>query len=358
MRNRLAAACGTVLAALLPIALTPAPASAAAPSPVPVVTGLDDPYSLQFTGGNTAMVAENGTGEVTRVNTATGATRTLLSGAAGVAAATQRDGRLYVAIGGPDEQGPPAAGKYAPTSVLSARADGTGVRVLADLERYELRHNPDGQVQFVDGKPVDALSNPFAIAAYRYGVLVADGGGNDVLRIDPATGRVSTFFVPPTVRSGACKGAPNNPGTTGCDAVPTGVTVRNGSVYVSTLGAEAPGAGRVYRLNARTGAVQRVWRGLTAPTGIAVTTDETLYLSELLHGTPAEGPGPGFDPASVGRITRIAPGGRRTHAAVTLPIGVQLHAGRLYATSWSVAGAFLGAPGRGQVVRVSPYAFR
>ena len=124
--------------------------------------------------------------------------------------------------------------------------------MIADLGKYELAHNPDGQVQFVDGKPVDALSNPFAMTMSRYGLIVADGGANDVLRVDPSTGRVSTFFVPHTVTDvKAClaPGAQSNPGTVGCDPVPTGVAVSRGSVYVSTLGAEQPG--RRARLQAR-----------------------------------------------------------------------------------------------------------
>ena len=345
MDKRISLACGTaVVAALLPVALTATPASAAAPASTAVVQGLDGPFGLDFTGPYTAVVAENASGEITRVNTRTGATKTLISKAAGVAGVTQHDGKLFAVISGPNEQGVPPTGRYRPTTVLRANPDGTGVQVIANLERYELRHNPDGQVQFVDGKPVDALSNPFSMSAYRYGLLIADGGANDVLRVDPTTGRVSTFFVPPTVKGGACKGRPNNPGTTGCDAVPTGVTVANGSVYVSTLGGEAPGAGRVYKLNARTGEVQRTWWNLTSPTGIAVTTDETVYLSEVIHDAP-EGP--------PGRIKKILPNGRRTHAAVAMPVGLQLHGGDLYATANSLAG-----PGAGQVVRLSPFAFR
>ena len=123
-----------------------------------------------------------------------------------------------------------------------------------------------------------------------------------MLRVDPSTGRVSTFFVPHTVTDvKAClaPGAQSNPGTVGCDPVPTGVAVSRGSVYVSTLGAEQPGAGRVYKLDERTGKVQRVWRGLTSPTGIAVRDDGTVYVSEVLYGAPAgDGPPPpGFDPA-------------------------------------------------------------
>ena len=93
---------------------------------------------------------------------------------------------------------------------------------VANLD-YERSHNPDGQPQFSpnNGEPLDSLSNPFAVSAVGpRGVLVADGGGNDVLSVS-RPGKVRTFFVPPLVNTGGCKGAPNNaPGhPKGCDPV-------------------------------------------------------------------------------------------------------------------------------------------
>lgn len=346
------------------LALPGGVALAATPSTdTTVVKGLDDPWHVQFTGRNTALVAENFSGEVSRVNIKTGAVRTLISDLTGVASVTEWDRHIYAVLGGgaPPESGAPAPppSKYAPTSVIRANLDGSGVKVIANLEKYELKNNPDGQVQFVKGQPVDALSNPFDILATRQGLLVTDGGANDVLKVNPKTGKVSTFFVPPTITTGACAGAENNPGTVGCDAVPTGITVENGSVYVSALGSHVPGAGRVYELS-RDGEVQRVYGSLTEPTGVDVTTDSTLYISHVTYGAPAgEGPPPpGFDPATVGRITKIAPNGARTYAQVTMPIDLELHRGDLYATSWSVAGAFFGAKGRGEIVRVNPLTFK
>jgi sugar lactone lactonase YvrE len=138
--------------------------------------------------------------------------------------------------------------------------------------------------------------------------------------------------------------------------VPTGVAYSHGSVYVSTLGAEVPGAGRVYKVNARTRKVQHVWKGLTAPTGVAVSRYGSVFVSEVFHGAPAGEPGPGFDPSTVGRITKIAPNGKRTHAQVTMPTGLLSAGGHLYSTAWSVA-SFLGIPDAGQVVRVRMGAF-
>lgn len=341
------------------VAAVPPATAAGGSSTVSVVAEhLDGPYGLQRTPGHRGfVVAEGDTGKVTRVFL-DGRKRTILSGATGVAGVAASASRIFAVTGGGDETGPGGAGKYAPAKVVRMDYRGGHVKVIADLMRYELRHNPDGQVQFVDGKPVDALSNPFAMTWSRYGLLVADGGANDVLRVDPRTGHVSTFFVPPTVKDVKVCQSPDaqaNPGTKGCDPVPTGVQVRGRSVYVSTLGGEAPGAGRVYKLDARSGKVQHVWKGFTAPTGIAVRKDGTIYLSEVLYGAPQGPPPAGFDPATVGRVTKVQHG-NRTHTAVTMPTGLVLKGGHLYASSWSIA-SFLGMQHAGQVVKVRKGAF-
>jgi DNA-binding beta-propeller fold protein YncE len=138
--------------------------------------------------------------------------------------------------------------------------------------------------------------------------------------------------------------------------VPTGIDFGpDGSVYVSALTGEAPGEGRVYKLSP-TGRLLRTYTGFTGPTGVAVGPDGAIYVSELFHGAPAGPPPPGFDPADIGRIVRVGPSGKRTYADVTMPLGLEVQNGRLYATAWSVA-AFLGIPNAGQVVVVWPQAF-
>ncbi len=344
---------------------TGAPASAQRPAhhsnPVKVITkGLDGPFGIDAIRHRSFLVAESVSGEVTRVDRH-GRQHVLIDGAPGVAGVAAGRHHVYAVLGGANEEGPAPAGTYAPSSVLRSDRRGHHVKVIADLAKYELAHNPDGQKQFDDkGKPFDALSNPFAMNRSRYGLLVADGGANDVLRVNPRTGRVSTFFVPPTVKDvPAClkPDAQANPGTVGCDPVPTGIAVARHSVYVSTLGAEVPGAGRVYRLNPRTGKVLRVWKGLTAPTGIAVSPKGTVFVSEVLFNAPPDNapPPPGFDPASVGRITRISHA-KITHAQVTMPTGLDFRHGKLYSSAWSVA-FFLKIPHAGQIVRVDGRAF-
>ena len=352
-------ALGTAAALAAPATST-ASAGRSQPGVKVLTTGLDDPFGLQKAVDHRGfVVAENSTGKVTRVFP-DGGRRVILRDVPGVAGVAASPTRVFAVIGGPNEEGSPSGGKYGPSRVLRMTYDGKRPEVIANLLRYELKHNPDGQKQFVDGKPVDSLSNPFSMTWSKFGLFVADGGANDVLKVNPRTGKVTTFFVPRTVTSVPDCQKPDsnaNPGTKGCDPVPTGVQVLGDSLYVSTLGAEAKGASRVYKLNARTGKVQRVWKDLTAATGVLALKDGTVFTSHVLHGAPtSEQPPPGFDPADVGWITRMR-NGQRTHAKVTMPVGMVLKDGRLYSTSWSV-GSFLGMQNAGQVVRVAQSAFK
>jgi hypothetical protein len=335
--------------------------SGAPPEPVTVLTsGLDGPFGLRVD-GDYVYVAESGSGEITKVNRWDGGwTSTLVSGLQSPHGVDVIDYQLAIATGGSDV---PDASIQGDASLLAAWFHQPAYTV-ADLEAFELANNPDGQTQFdpATGAPLDTLSNPFSVLEHKGAdgtgwVLVADAGANAVLSVSP-TGVVTPFFVPPVITTGACAGAPNNdPASAGCDAVPTGLAYGPGnSLYVSMLSAEAPGEGRVYVLDATTGAVRDVITGLDGPTGVAVAPDGTVFVSEVLFGAPAGPPPAGFDPSSVGRIVRIAPDGTRTAAAVTMPTGLDYVDGTLYASAWSTA-AFLGIEDAGQIVTVAPSAF-
>jgi hypothetical protein len=328
-----------------------------------VASGLSGPRQVSEYEDGKLIVAESDSGEVSAVDPETGEVETLVSGLKIVQGVDYRDGHIYVAVGAAEpEPGaapppePPAIGQGGPG--LLVYDTGGQLQYEVDLLQYELDHNPDGQVQFVDGAPVDALSNPFAVLAQRGRLLVADAGANTVLSVDRSDGEISTFFVPPVVTDvPACENAQNNPGTVGCDPVPTGLAQGpDGNIYVSTLGAEAPDAARVYVLT-RHGDVVDVIDGLTSATGVAVDDDGVVYVSNLLQGAPqGEGPPPpDFDAAAVGEVIRID-GDDRTTAQVTMPTGLLLEDGTLYASAWSIAG-FLGMPDRGEVVSVGADSF-
>lgn len=339
-----------------------APQDGSSAAPVPVVNGLSGPFGLDtFKGG--FVVAQAGGGEtpsqVTWIGKKGG--KKVLFDDAQVSGVTAGALRVWSVTG--EDQGGPSSGEepqnlramrqgpYPFSSVLKTHVKKGQTSVLANLLAYELHHNPDGQTQFdpETGAPYDALSNPFAITKYWRGLLVADGGANDVLLVNARTGRVSTFFVPPTVpaREVEACGAPEaqaNPGTQGCDPVPTGVTVHGKSVYVSTLGAEAPGAGKIYKLNAKNGAIQKVWDGLDAPTGVVVGPDGSIYYSQVLQAPEGEGP--------PGRVTRIAPNGAMTFVDLPMPVGLTMRGSHLFSTDWA-----LGGPEQGQIVEIPASAF-
>ena len=362
---RLVAALTTATACCASLLVSPATAddSVGRPtgSPITVLADrLNGPFEISQT-KKMIYVTESDAGRVVAINKKTRRARAVVTGLGqNTAAGAVRVGsRIAIVTGEADPSAPP--GPVPGSSVLVARPGGTP-RQFADLLAYELKYNPDGQTQFgSDGQPLDALSNPFHVLKDKSKggfVLVADGGANAVLRVD-RRGRISTFFVPPTINTGACEGVPNNDASTvGCDSVPTGLAYGpNNSLYVSALTAEAPGEGRVYVLNAKTGKLKRVISGFSGPTGVAVKSTGTVYVSELLEGAPAGPPGPGFDPSTIGQLVKVARTGNRRFAQVTMPLGILVDGKRLYSTTWSVAGLFLGIPDAGQVVRIEDRAF-
>lgn len=328
-------------------------AGAAEPGVTVVARNLAGPFGIAFGPGGKLFVAEGAAGTVSKTDLRSGSRSTYLSGYRSIAAVdVAANGTVYALTGAAG--GPPGR-----TDTRLFRAPAAGrASVAANLLAYELRHNPDGQLQET-GPRADTLSNPFAVLRLPGRTLVADGGGNDVLAVSDS-GRVSTFFAPRNITTGVCEGAENNdPQHPGCDPVPTGLALGpDGAVYVSAEGGGRPGAARVWKLDAQSGAVLRTWYGFTGLTGIAVGGDGSIYVSEGTHGAPEGPPGPGFDPSTIGRITKVAPNGARTHAQVTMPVGLAFNNGQLYSTAWSLF--FLAGlpPTVGQVVRVNPAAFR
>jgi hypothetical protein len=145
-------------------------------------------------------------------------------------------------------------------------------RLVADLWRFEHDVNPDAQLAnpLIDSNPVDVFADDGK-------VLVADAGGNTVLKVgDRGRIRVVNVF-------------PNTDVTVpfpfqGMQAVPTGVVVGpDGSTYVSQLtGFPFPvGGAKVFRIDRRTGAVSTYASGFTMGMDLAFGRDGTLYVLEI-----------------------------------------------------------------------------
>lgn len=239
------------------------------------------------------------------------------------------------------------SGEITPTAGLLKADISTGkTTFVADLQAYEAKNNPDPNL-------VD--SNPYGVAVGKDGmVYVADAGGNDLLKVDPATGNISTVAVFPGVP------LPNIPETANpdrggaheADPVPTGIDVaEDGHIFVGFLTGFpfADGAASIAHVSAD-GHVSTEVTGLTMVTDVAVGPDDTLYASQFgtfsLTSTP-----PGFQPGS-GKIIRNTTNGTTEVIASGLDaangIALSPDGSTIYVANNSV-----GAPGSGQILSFS-----
>jgi hypothetical protein len=314
-------------------------ASPAAPDPLAALdgryhvvrSGLDNPRSLQIMASGNVLIAEAGhganseagcseqgcrgfTGQVTLLTGNSSKAARILGGllslagpdgsfATGADGASRRPGGRFVAIigGGPGRQG----GK------LVTRGPRGGVRILADISRYEARNDPDGE---------GVESNPYAVLGLRGGYLVADAAGDAILKVTPR-GRISTWAVLPEYGERV-------------DAVPTVVSKgADGDIYVGELHSEQRGKAKVLRYN-RAGKLLERWGGFTSVTGVDRAADGTLYVSELFGGPCTFDRIPQCFP---GRVVRVNPDGTRDYLAVPFPSGIGVRGDRVLVTAFSTS---------------------
>jgi hypothetical protein len=343
-----------------------------------VVSGLNNPRQLSLVGADELLVAEAGEGGPTKITGPEGDTYIGASGSisavylpqyakrtapnrivTGLMSGAGPDGSFAVGSDGVSARAPHGPifvqETYAPKDALPApfgsRQDGrllrarpyrSGLAIVADISRYEGKHDPDGQ---------GFDSDPYAVLALTGGVeLVADAAGNDVLRIG-RTGHISVFHVFANIRTGACKNQADPPGHPGCNFVPTSLaTDRHGHVYVGGLGSEMPGQGRVVELSSDGRHVLRTWKGFTSVTGVAVAPSGAIYVSQLEAAETHP-----VAPQVVGVLTEVGKHGHRTNVDVPFPAGVAINShGTVFVSAWSVAPASgLAGPGTsGQVWRL------
>jgi hypothetical protein len=274
---------------------------------------------------------------------------------------------IYGLAGGPEEGAPPPAGTESST-IWRIDKHGKAKRVL-DIGHFQGTKSRDPYD--LEKKPGD--SNPYDLEPLKDGsVLVADAGGNDLLRIWPnghahtvacfPDQLVSTDQVPPPVR----KQMGPLPPKILAETVPTGVVLgHDGMAYVSELiGFPFPlhssGVWRVDPNGKNVGCngspKHPVKPGKKVVTGFSGINDVTmdkwgnLYVTELsVKGIwSVEGALQSGDPSSVaglGRVTKVTKDGHKHvvgKTSLTIPgSAVVTRRGHVYVSDMSLIGAKL-----------------
>ncbi len=318
-----------------------------------VMRALDNPRGLAFARSGALYVAEAGRGGsgpcvmLRGENACYGATGAVTrffrgrqrriatrlpsyAGPSGFAATGPHDvgvdarGRVFVLIGlGADPAQRAAFGPGGASFGTLVRLGAGGGRVrVADVAAFEASANPAGP-------PFD--SNPFGLLRDGRRWIVAEAGGNSLLRVARG-GAISVLSVFPS--------RPARP----TDSVPTSV-VRgpNGTYYVGEL-TGAPfvqGAARVYRVVA--GEPPQIFLdNLTAVIDLAIGRSGRLYVLQHATGTGLTGSG---------ALIRVAPDGTRTTLAtegLVNPTSVAIgFDGDVYVSNRGLS------PDAGQVVRIA-----
>jgi len=354
---------GVLLGALTLLAST----ASAQPTPVVVASGLDSPRHLTFADSGELYVAEAGrggtvscaqhpmglqclgfTGAVTEVRD-DGADPRVLSGLPSVlntvsgeavgpsdiAITGSQKFVMSIGLGGSDQ----FRAAFGPQGVLlgtlvEGKLKQGGVSLFADVVANEASANPDG---------TDIDSNPVGLVRDGEGYVLADAGGNAVVRASHrGTFTTVTALPPGSALAPPFLGLP--PGTQiPTDAVPTSV-VRgpDGAYYISQLTGFPfeVGDSNIWRIVP--GQAATVYAsGLTNVTDLAFGPGGVLYAVEIASGGLLNGP--------IGALKKIAPGGSQHETVLGglfAPYGVAFGNGSAYLSTCGVC------VGGGQVIRI------
>lgn len=182
---------------------------------------------------------------------------------------------LVAQSGGPGHARPEDAAKILKVTGLDRQ-----VTVLADTLAYERENNPGGE----EGEEgID--SNPWRMARGPDGMIyITDAGANDLLKMDPATGALSTYAVFAPIDDG--------------QAVPTGLAFGSddsATLYVAQLAFSVPPRpiGQIRRLKDLNGDGDALDEGenllfiggLVLPTDIAFNPEGDLFVTEIAPAT-------------------------------------------------------------------------
>jgi hypothetical protein len=360
MKKRMFVAAAGVAALVVGVAAAPAAATGTSRSFGEVTTLASDllgPYSVAADRDGTVYVSQNFGGTLERF-TRSGERSTVATvpePGGEIGAVSTRRGEVYYA------QGNQAAGEFV---LMKLAQDGTSTE-LADLAQYEADANPDGDVEygFTELSPeceaqfpppsneppgpetvppgfytgiVD--SHPYASAATKNEVYVADAAGNDILRVG-LDGEISTVVVlPPSAPFDAPEALVTEAGYPACaigqpyvtEPVPTDVEIGpDGWLYVSLLpgGPEDPSLGArgsVVKINPETQEIVTVAEGLAGAAGLAIDSETgAIGVTELFGG-----------PENSGQVAVVLPFSTTpvAYIPVTSPAALEYQNGKAYIT--------------------------
>ena len=308
------------------------------------------PFHLATDDGN-LYVADGGTSTVSRVNR-DGSLTTLATGPmpGEVSGVAKHDNALaYTTL------------DYSTGEATLTVKRGTKT-VVTNLTQFEATRNPDQKVHYGFKDPSctngalggDASytgrvdSHAYAVTRWNGAWVVADAGGNDLVKVDD-NGRVSLLSLLPPQPLLVSQTFADVNGIPDCagqrykfEPVPTDVEVgRDGMLYVSTLpgGPEDPSAGArgsVYKVNPWNGNATRVATGFAGATSVTQGSDGTLYVAELFGG----------------KVTAVRNGHKSLAAELPGALAVEYGNGHLYAATLAPMDDQGMPTGTGSIVRL------
>jgi hypothetical protein len=195
-------------------------------------------------------------------------------------------------------------------------------------------------------------SDPYDVIAYRGGFVVADAAANSLLQVSPS-GQIRLLARFPAVSEVAPAGVFGpSPVTVKAQAVPTSIAVGpDGALYVGLLRGVPSDPGTAYIYRVVPGHQPTIWaRGLTAVTAIAFDRKGRLLATEYSTG------GLLAPPTVPGALVRIS---GRGHTVTTLPVrglfqptGVAVGSGgTVYVSNYGDSTATAAHPG--QVLKIT-----
>ena len=279
------------------------------PSPVnEVAAQLISPLKVAFGPRGSYLVAESFAGQLTSIS-AKGVKSVVVSAPGQeIAGVSYRDGSTYY-FNNDQGAGPEPGGELLPAHLMKLDKWGNSTQIV-DLSVFEGSNNPDGNTVYgVRDASADCLSqapylqqmgelfsHPYSSVPVANGVYVGDAGANAILHVDNwgKVKLVKALPAEPIVIDAAvvALGAEMGMDIPDCmvgltywaQPVPTDIEVSGQWLYYTVLPGvpgESLGVGKAYRMNLHSGTTQLLAQGLAAPTGIAVDSNNKVYVSQL-----------------------------------------------------------------------------